>query len=309
MKKNIDNSGFGTAVTEKFARFINKDGSHNVTHVGRSWQDRNSLYSHLINIPWWQFLLLIFVFYFTINLGFALIYYWFCMPNLLGLIPGDRWQNFQEVYFFSAQTLTTVGYGRISPVGFFTNTIAATEALIGILTLAINTGLLYGRFVKPKAHIKFSHNAVIAPFREGTGLMFRLAPIKNASLSDIRIRVTGSLMVRENGNYLNKFFNLPLQIDTLDTFVTTWTVVHPIDTQSPLWQMTPEDMQTTDLEILIFVKAYDEDFSSTVVKRTSYTHEEIVHKAKFVPAFYEDPEGKGSIVEHHKLNTFEILQE
>ena len=308
MDKNIDNSGFGTSVTEKYARFINKDGSHNVIHVGRPIKERNSLYSKLINISWWKFLALVFIFYFFINFVFALIYYFFCIPNLMGLIQGSNWQNFQEVYFFSAQTLTTVGYGRISPVGIFTNTIAASEALIGILTLAINTGLLYGRFVKPKAHLKFSHNAIIAPFKENTALMFRLAPIKNASLSNMMVRVTVSLMLKENGKLINKFFNLPLQINTLDTFVTTWTIVHPIDEQSPLWKMNFDEMTNKDLEILVYVRAYDEDFSSTVVKRTSYTHEEVIFGAKFKPAFYEDPNGKGSIVEHHKLNEFEPFQ-
>jgi inward rectifier potassium channel len=308
MDKDIDNSGFGTSVNVKSTRFINKDGSHNVKHIGRPLSERNNIYSKLINIAWWKFLALVFVFYFFINLLFALIYYWFCLPNLLGMIRGSNWQNFQEAYFFSAQTLTTVGYGRISPNGFFTNTVAATEALIGILTLAINTGLLYGRFVKPKAHIKFSHNALIAPFRSGTALMLRLAPIKNASLSNMMVRVTASLMLpNENGKHINKFFNLPLQIETLDTFVTTWTVVHIIDNESPLWEMKPEQMEGTELEILVYVRAYDEDFSSTVVKRTSYTHEEIVHGAKFKPAFYEDPDGQGSIVEHQKLNQFELV--
>jgi inward rectifier potassium channel len=309
MDKNIDNSGFGTSVNQKFARFINKDGTHNVIHQGRPLSETNSLYSKLINMAWWRFLLLIFTFYFSINLVFALIYYWFCIPNLLGLIKGSNWQNFQEAYFFSAQTLTTVGYGRISPVGFFTNTVSATEALIGILTLAINTGLLYGRFVKPKAHIKFSHNAIIAPFKDGKALMLRLAPIKNASLSQMMVRVTGSLMLEdENGKHINKFFNLPLQIETLDTFVTIWTVVHPIDIDSPLWNMSQEQMEKTELEILVFVRAYDEDFSSTVVKRTSYTYEEIIYGAKFKPAYYEDPNGKGSIVEHQKINEFDRIE-
>lgn len=306
MDKNIDNSGFGNSVNVKSTRFINKDGSHNVIHRGRPLFERNNIYSKLINISWWKFLLLVFIFYFSINLLFALIYYYFCLPHLSGIISGSNWQNFQEAYFFSAQTLTTVGYGRISPTGFFTNTLAATEALIGILTLAINTGLLYARFVKPKAHIKFSQNAIIAPFKSGKALMLRLAPIKNASLSNITVRATASLMLPDDtGKNLNKFFNLPLQIETLDTFVTTWTIVHVIDLESPLWELNSDQMKKLELEILVYIRAYDEDFSSTVVKRTSYTADEIVYGAKFTPAFYEDPDGNGTIVEHKKFHHFE----
>lgn len=309
MKKTIENSGFGTRVSEKYARFINKDGTHNVRHTGRPIAERSNVYSRLINMSWWQFLMWVVLFYFFINLFFAVIYYFFCLNDLDGLTYGTAWHNFEEAYFFSAQTLTTVGYGRISPVGIFANTIASTEALIGILTLAINTGLLYGRFVKPKAHVKFSHWAVIAPFRGGQALMFRLAPIKNASLSDVSIRITASMMLKEGETYINKFYSLPLQIERLDTFVTTWTVVHPIDQESPFWNLEAHEMAENDLEVLVYFQAYDEDFTSTVIKRTSYTYEEIVPGAKFKPAFYEDPDGKGSVVEHHKLNLIEKVSE
>lgn len=305
--KAVENTGLGTSLSEKYARFVNKDGSTNVTHKGHSLFERYSIYNFLINIPGWKFILLVFGFYASINFLFAVVYYLFCIPNLQGLIVGTPMDTFEEAYFFSSQTLTTVGYGRISPVGFFANTIASFEALIGILTLAIITGLLYGRFVKPKAHMRFSHNALISPFKERKALMFRLAPIKNARLSEASVQVTLSLMVEENGQKINRYYNLPLQISSLNSLAVAWTIVHPITEDSPMYGYEPSDLEELDFELIVFVRAYDEDFANTVIARTSYTYDEIVYGAKFSPVFYDSPEGKGTIVDHRKLNHFEKI--
>lgn len=306
-KKPIENTGLGTAVSEKYARFINKDGSHNVTTRGRNFFEKFSFYNYLINLPGWKFILFILAFYTAINFIFALFYYLFCVPHLQGLITGTPLETFEETYFFSSQTLTTVGYGRISPTGFITNTIASFEALVGILTLAIITGLLYGRFVKPKAYIRFSENALVAPFREGKAVMFRMVPIKGATLSDVSIEVALSMMIDEGGKKINKFYALPLQISKINTLVLTWTVVHPIGEDSPLFGYTATDMAQRDVEVLVYIRAFDEDFANTVIARTSYTYEEIIHGARFKPAFIDSPEGKGTIVDHKKLNHFDRL--
>ncbi|HOA39229.1 MAG TPA: ion channel [Flavihumibacter sp.] len=302
--KAVENTGLGTAVSEKYARFINKDGSHNVVTRGRNIFERYSIYSFLINMRGWKFVILILTFYTTINFVFAAFYYLFCIPHLQGLIVGTPLETFEEAYFFSSQTLTTVGYGRISPTGFITNTIASFEALIGILSLAIITGLLYGRFVKPRAHLRFSESAVVAPFKEGRGLMFRLAPIKNAMLSDVSLQVALSMMIEENGKKINRYFSLPLQISSINTLTVTWTVVHPIDETSPLYQLSAADLETNDAEVLVFVRAFDENFANTVIARSSYTYAEIIHGAKFLPAFYDSPKGEGTIVDHRKLNDY-----
>lgn len=303
-KKNIDNTGLSTNTTAKYARFINKDGTPNVVRQGAGLFDRYSIYHFLINISNWKFLLLIFSYYMLINLLFAGIYFIFCQNHLIGLIKGTAFETFEEVYFFSSQTLTTVGYGRISPEGLITNTIASTEALIGILTLAIITGLLYGRFVKPKAYIRFSDHAVIAPFRDGKGLMFRMVPIKNARLSEISIQVTASMMVEENGKMINKVFALPLQFSTINILYLGWTVVHPINSDSPIAGMSFEDLEQIDFEFMIYLKAYDEDFSNTVIARTSYTYDEIINGAKFIPMYYDSPEGAGTLLDIRKLNDY-----
>lgn len=301
-KKDIDNTGLNSRATTKYARFINKDGSPNVVWRGAGILDRYSIYHFLINIPNWKFILLIFGYYMLINLLFAGIYYVGCQNHLLGLIKGTPFETFEEVYFFSSQTLTTVGYGRISPEGLLTNTIASTEALIGILTLAIITGLLYGRFVKPKAYIRYSDNAVIAPFRDGKGLMFRLLPIKNARLSEVVVQLTASMMIEENGKTINKYYSLPMQFNTINSLYLSWTIVHPINEDSPIWGMNMRELEEADFEFMIYLKAYDEDFSNTVISRTSYTYEEILNGTKFIPMYYDSEEGEGTIIDTSKLN-------
>lgn len=307
--RTVDNTGLNTAVTSKFARFINKDGSANVINKTGSLFDKYSIYNYLINLRSWKFVLLILGFYTTINFLFATVYYFFCIPHLQGLVEGTPLETFEEAYFFSSQTLTTVGYGRISPVGFITNTIASIEALAGILTLAIITGLLYGRFVKPRAYIRFSKHAVIAPFRGSKAIMFRLAPIKNATLSEVSIQVTVSMLVNTNGDSNYKYYSLPLQFNTINTLHITWTVVHPITEDSPVYNMTMQELAGADFEMMVYLKAFDEDFSNTVIARTSYTFDEFVNGAKFVPVYYESPEGKGTVVELSKLNEYTKYQD
>lgn len=306
-KRTIDNIGLNTSVSSKSARFINKNGTPNVINHASSWADKYSIYSVLINMKGWKFALLIFAFYTTINFLFAVIYYLFCVPYLQGIVVGTPLETFEEVYFFSSQTLTTVGYGRISPTGFITNTIAALEALIGILTLAIITGLLYGRFVKPRAYIRFSDRAVIAPFKEGKGLMFRLAPIKNATVSEVTVNVAVSMLTEENGKTAYKYFQLPLQFSTINSLYISWTVVHPINEESPLYGLSMKDLKDADFEMMIYLKAFDEDFSNTVIARTSYTYDEIIDNAKFLPVFHESP--NGTVVELHKLNQYKLIEE
>lgn len=306
-RKTLDNTGLNSSVTAKYARFVNKDGTANVVNKSDSLFDRYSVYNYLINLSNWKFVFLVFGFYTLINFLFALIYYFFCIPYLHGIEVGTPLETFEEAYFFSSQTLTTVGYGRISPIGFFANTIASLEALIGILTLAIITGLLYGRFVKPKAYIRFTQKGVIAPFKEGKAFMFRMAPIKNAMLSEVSVQVAASMMINEHNKMINKYYQLPLQIESLNSLYITWTVVHPIDENSPLFNLSTNDFKDADLEIIVYLKAFDEDFSNTVIARTSYTYDEIVMDAKFVPVFYDSPEGKGTIVDLKKLDEYKTV--
>ena len=176
----VFDTGFGTNATTNGKRFLNKDGHARVKRVGLSFLEKNSWYHTLLNMPYWKSLLLLMFFFIGINFVFAALYYVIGIDHLNGISSEEsKWVQFGQAYFFSAQTFTTVGYGHISPTGFLTSALAAIEALIGLLSFAIATGLFFGRFSKPKAFLKFSYNAIIAPYRDGKALMLRIAPYKN----------------------------------------------------------------------------------------------------------------------------------
>ncbi len=267
-------------------RFVYKDGSPNVVRRGESRFSSFDIYHYLLEIPMWKFLLLILLYYTTINFFFAVFYFLFSQHHLKGMIYGTPFENFEEAFFFSSQTLTTVGYGRISPVGLLTNAIAAFEALIGILTLAIITGTLYGRFVRPRAYIRFSHYAVVGKTDGVPALMFRLVASKKTRIHDLEIRVSVALRNNEQENGY-EFFPLTLKEDTFNALYLSWTVVHLITPESPLYGMTAADYERRGAELLVHLNAFDAQFSSNVIARTSYVGSEIVYGADFVP-MHED---------------------
>jgi len=299
-------SGFGTNTSSYGGRFINKNGKANVEKRGIYLLHRISWYHTMIDMPAWQFLLIILAFYLSINFIFALLYFAIGIEYLQGIDPsGTEWVKFGQTYFFSAQTFTTVGYGHISPSGFLASTVSALEALIGLLSFAIATGLFFGRFSKPVAFLKFSHNAIIAPYKDKTALMIRLTPFKNTNLTDAEAKITVGIIVEEEGVVSNKFYSLDLELDKINALTLSWTLVHPITEDSPLYQFGKEDFETINGEILVYIKTFDDMFSNTVAIRTSYTFEEVIYGAKFQPMYFRNVANTKTILHLDKLNHFE----
>jgi inward rectifier potassium channel len=246
------------------------------------------------------------LFFLSINAVYTMIYLLIGTEGFMGILATSEWGKIKEIYFFSAETFTTVGYGRVNPVGDGVNMVAAIEAMTGFLSFAIATGLIYGRFAKPKSHIIFSDNALIAPFRGKTGLMFRLASYKdNHNLTNAEIRVNVALLEQDNGNSTYKFYELNLERARVDTLMMNWTVVHPIDENSPLLGLNEEDMRAADVEVYVQIRGYDDVYSTTVIQRTSYTYDEIKFNAKFATMYHESEDGKTTIVELDKLSKYE----
>lgn len=302
------NTGFGTNASSYGGRFLTKNGNANIKKTGIGFMDSISWFHTLLNIPRWKFMLIVVFFYFFSNLFFATIYYSIGVEHLNGMTGDTNFEKFGQAFFFSIQTFTTVGYGHISPSGFLTSLVAAVEALFGLLSFAIATGLFYGRFSKPQAHLKFAKNAVVAPYLDGTGLMIRLSPYKNTNLTDAEAKLTLGIIMDEKGKYVNKFYPLELEFSKINALTLSWTLVHPITENSPLYNFTKEEFENVNGEVLVYIKVYDDMYSTHVVKRTSYTFNEIVFGAKYLPMFSRSEDDNKTILHLDKLNSFEKVQ-
>jgi inward rectifier potassium channel len=288
MKQESFDPGLTTQFSGQLRRTINRDGSFNVHRKGLRWRDAN-LYLKLIDTTWPRFLAAILLIFMAVNMLFAGIYMAVGTDHLQGSEP--EMGDFQNAFFFSVHTLTTVGYGNVFPRGTVTNAVSALEATTGLMVFAIATGLLYGRFSRPTARILFSDHALIAPYQEGTSLQFRITNARSNVLMDLEARVLLMTVDNVDGQLKRDYFDLMLERRKVYFFPLTWTVVHPIDSASPLYGKTAEDLARTAAELLILIQGFDDTFSQVVHARYSYRHDELAWGAKFVPAFHVDQSG------------------
>jgi inward rectifier potassium channel len=301
VSKENNDTGFSTTGVLNGSRFINRDGTFNLHRKGWSFWDRFSIFHFMISLPLWKFITIIVTFFFSINLVYAGLYYLIGPSEFIGFISTTPGGIFKELYFFSTETFTTVGYGRVNPTGDMANLVAAVEAMSGFLSFALATGLIYGRFARPRAHLAFSDQAIISPYKDKTALMFRFAGYKqNHALSDVIVQVNLAMLIRENGVAKYRYYNLPLERSRIESMPMNWTVVHPIDEESPLAGLTREDLATNDMEVYVLVRGFNDVYGNIVQQRTSYTYREIQFNRKFIPMFHETD--NGTVLELNKLS-------
>jgi inward rectifier potassium channel len=280
-KETFNDLGLGTKSSFDDYRFFDKEGNYNVRKTHVSFWEKLNLYHLLITMSWLKFVGLILAGYLVANFIFAAIYILIGVDHLTGIGHSSTAEEFMEAFFFSAQTITTLGYGRVAPIGFVTNIVAAIESMLGLLLFALVTGLLYGRFSKPKAKLKYSRYAVIAPYQNVNAFMFRLVnPLRN-QLLEIEATVTLS-MKRADDSGKRDFFLLELERSNVIFFPFMWTIVHPITENSPLFGLNEAAFLAKDVEIIILMKAFDESFSQTVYSRNSYKASDVRWGEKFV---------------------------
>jgi len=287
-------------------RLMNSDGSFNVEREPKSRWDNT--YYHLITMSWGRFLLLLFSFFLLINTLFSFVYLFVGVENFNGVVLGNFEHNFMQAFFFSSQTLTTVGYGHISPNGYTVSILASLESFMGLLAFALMTGLLYGRFSRPSAKIVFSENLLIAPYKGGKALMLRMSNTSKSELIETEVQILMAINQREEDGTLNrKFYPLGLEINKISFFSLSWTVVHPLDENSPIFNFTEQDILDANAEIMVLVKGTDETAQQLVHTRRSYAAEEIVWNAKFSPVIERAPNGVPKVLTK-RIGTHELLK-
>ncbi|WP_442265288.1 ion channel [Tenacibaculum sp. ZS6-P6] len=305
MAKKTKDPGFGYKSAKNVKGTINKDGSSNIIHINRKF-GVDDLYSFFISLSWIQFSIIVVLSYTMLNVFFGIVY------TLIGIeqitpSTGNAFRDFLNGFFFSAQTLTTVGYGGIAPKGLTANVIAAFEALIGLVSFAFVTGLLYGRFSRPKAAIRFSKNLIVREFNGGRALMFRLMNSRKTIMIEPKVTVTLSLNHKdESGQYKRSFFALDLERNKIMYLPTVWTVVHIIDKKSPLYDLSNEEIKNLDAGLYILIQYHEESFGQTVYQATSYKFSQVEIDVKYAPSSSFNEEGY-TVLDHDKLSDVEKL--
>ena len=300
--------GFGSVVSrESRQRLLNHDGSFNVVRRRRRLVSALGDYHVLVTLSWPRFLALVTVGFLLVNTLFAAAYV-ACGPEALagpavGSGPGGAWAR---AFFFSVQTFSTIGYGHVAPVSLAANLLVVAEALCGLFVFALIWGIVFARFARPQARIRFSERAVVAPYRGITGFEFRVANESSSQLVDVRAEVMlGRMEVDAEGRSLRRFYDLPLERDHIAFFPLTWTIVHPIDAASPLAGLSAAELAAADAEFLVILAGTDETWAQTVHARSSYKFDEIEWGARFTSIFLRPENGGRMGVSLDRLSEIE----
>jgi inward rectifier potassium channel len=236
------------------------------------------------------------------NVVFAMGYL-ACGPEaLVGVEHEGIASPFWRAFFFSVQTFSTIGYGHVSPSGFAANIVVTIESLAGLLLFTIATGMLFARISRPSAKILFSEHAVVAPYRGIRAFMFRIANARSSQIVELRAKVYVTLFEGQGANRKRGFHRLRLEYDDITFFPLNWTIVHPIDEQSPLAGLDAEGCVDCDVEFLILLAGTDDTFSQGVQVRSSYKAHEILWNAKFADMYEHGPGGDRVAIDLAKLD-------
>lgn len=300
--------GLGTvASSQARRRLLEKNGDFNVVRHGLSFWSSSSLYHHLLNLSWPAFLGWAALGYLGLNLFFAIIYVGLDVRvgALLGGGPAEGFHRFLRAFYFSVETSSTIGYGHISPRGDLANLVVTVESFFGLLGVALMTGLVFARFSRPTANILFSENALIAPYGDGgRAFMFRIVNGRRSQLIELQIQVILSWIDDGSDTQKRRFHLLRLERDRIPFFSLNWTLVHPIDDESPLRGVDVATLKRRQAEVSILITGMDETFSQIVHARSSYRAEEIVEGARFVRMFQVSDDGR-TVIDIRRLDDYE----
>lgn len=308
LDEQLRDLGFGTVVSnEDRNRLLNQDGSFNVHRAGLRFFSSMSAYHWFLTISWTRYLAVVVIAYLALNSIFAIAFV-MCGPSALHDVENSSIDNrFLQAFFFSVQTFATIGYGHITPAGLSANLLVTAESLVGMIGLAFATGILFARFSRPTAKILFSRHAIIAPYNQGTAFEFRILNARKNQLIEVAAKVLFIRFQDDNGKLVRKFDLLSLEREKVVFFPLHWTIVHPIDENSPIYGLTEKEFYESNAEFLVLLTAIDETFSQGVYARSSYRMNEVVWNAKFSNIYYRAPEETRTMIDATLLDAIERL--
>lgn len=301
--RQISDQGLGVKSTKKTKRLISPEGSFNIIRNGQPFSIKN-VYEYLVGMSPGKFFLCTILGYFIINTLYAVVYLVIGTEQLSISEANSESHSFLNAFYFSFQTFSTVGYGGIHPIGWGANVVAALQTFTGLLFFAIASALIYGRFAKPKAKLIFSKNILIAPYQDGFALEFRMANARNNVLNEVEANVMLTHLEKTNKGYERKYYGLKLERKNVLFFPLNWTIVHPINEDSPLWDKNPQFMHESSAEVIIHIKGFDETFGQTVQARHSYVSDDLIWNARFTPSYHITEEGD-IIFDLEKIGSYE----
>ena len=289
MSKTKD-PGLGSGYSASVSRMINEDGTYNIQRSGGMHRFRD-FYKYLIELRWSVFFLWTITTYLLTNVLFAGIYMIGGVEDISGINPDSN--QFLNAFFFSVQTFTTVGYGFLAPVGAIAGIISTFEAFLGLLYFALITGLLYGRFSKPSSKIAFARNAILTDFEGGKAIMFKIVNQRNSVLLKASAKCTLAIDSSDPTKALNReYHSIELQVDYIQFFPLTWTLVHKIDEKSPFHNLDIVKIRDRNTELIVMVEALDETFSQNVIEKRSFAGDQWISGVKFKRNFSVNSSGK-----------------
>jgi len=262
-----------------------------VLSIGLRTATLRDVYHSLLTTAWAQFFALVLVTYLGANLLFALGY----------LAIGDgieeaRPGNFSDAFFFSVQTMATIGYGKMAPRGLAANLLVTLEALIGLLGLALVTGLVFAKFSRPTARVIFSQNAVITRFDGVPSLLVRMANERGNQIAEAQAHLVLLRTERTpEGEEIRRAHDLHLRRSHSAFFAFTWLVVHPITADSPLHGETPESLKAKDIDLVASMTGLDETLSQAVHARHAWMPDQILWGHRFADVLVSLPDGRRAI--------------
>ena len=301
--------GFGSVVAQQVrGRFLTHEGEPTSRKYGLGAQRVERFYLRALNAPLAVFLAWGLGALLLLNGVFALAYLALGNGALHGADVVGIDDPFLRAFSYSVGIFTTTGSGPLYAVGPTAHWLTVFESFIGPFVLVVAAGLLIARLTRPRMRIQFSDSAVVAPYDGWRGLMFRMVNARPGEVNDVQVRMSVALFEEEDGRRTRNFYPLALERSSVDLFTLHWTVVHPIDAESPLRGATPDTLRAAEAEVLVLVNAHEETFSTRVTARASYTWEEIRWDAKFASIFATAPDGVLAI-DVERLGRLERLPE